>query len=280
MGITLNEFLHCVLLWLATWHAQMLYRLFELAGVAAQVTDLNSLVLNSLLSGRGRGGEGGTPVQVSTLTSRHRLSTCASAHRRSTGRVFSAFAGLQELVLLSSPFECGSLAVAECVPLRRRATVSTCRVENLKRLRQLQHLQEVQLAQTLIRGRELRFFAQLSLLTTLDVSRCPRLSSLKYLARSISLQVARTARCEALMFVAQVGALAPLRIAAFSDNVLLPTEFAPFIAQTALRLQAGYFAHVRCPRDESAVDAAAGLRHIPQSLLRQAAEHSLVVRRA
>ncbi|KAG5472230.1 hypothetical protein LSCM1_03627 [Leishmania martiniquensis] len=117
LGIALNEFLHRALLWLVIWHAQLLYRLFGLADVAVQVKDLDSLALGSLLF-----GWEGMPVQVATLTSRHRLSTCALAHRRRTGRVFPAFAGLRELVLPPWPFVCDSLTVAEYAPSLRRSS--------------------------------------------------------------------------------------------------------------------------------------------------------------
>ncbi|CAG9578108.1 conserved hypothetical protein [Leishmania major strain Friedlin] len=245
MGITLNEFHHTVPLWLVTWHTQLLYRLFGPVGVAVHVTDLDSLVLNSLLS-----AWEGTPVQVTALTSRHRLSTCVSAHRRSTGRVFSVLAGLQDLVLLPSPSVHGSLVVAEYAPLLRRVTASKCCVEYLKPLSQLQHLQEVQLSQTLIRDAELRILAQLPLLTTLDVSSCPHLSSLEPLACAASLRILRASSCERLMLVAQLGTLATLRIVDLSGNVFRPTEFASFITQPTLHLQAGYFAHMRWPRDD------------------------------
>ncbi|AIO00248.1 hypothetical protein LPMP_300120 [Leishmania panamensis] len=245
MGIALNDFLHRVPLWLVTWHTQLLYRLFGPGGVAVHVTNLHSLVLDSLLS-----GWEGTPVQVTALTSQHRLSACISAHRRSTGRVFSALEGLQTLVLLPSPYEHGSLVVAEYAPLLRRVTASTCCVEYLKPLSQLQHLQEVQLAKTLIRDKELRILAKLPLLTTLDVSSCPRLSSLEPLACAASLRVLRAASCERLILVSQLGTLSTLRVVDLSDNMLLPTEFASFITQPTLQLQVGYFAHMRWPRDD------------------------------
>ncbi|GET90595.1 hypothetical protein, conserved [Leishmania tarentolae] len=245
MGITLNDSLHRVPLWLVTWHTQLLYRLFGSASVAVHVTDLDSLVLDALLS-----GWEGTPVQVTALTSRHRLSTCVSAHRRSTGHAFSALEGLQDLVLLPSPFVHGSLVVAEYAPLLRRITASKCCVEYLKPLSQLQYLQELQLSQTLIRDTELRILAQLPLLTTLDVSSCPYLSSLEPLACTASLRVLHASNCKRLMLVAQLGTLTTLRIVNLSGNMFRPTEFASFIAHPTLHLQTGYFAHMRWPRDD------------------------------
>ncbi|KAG5498522.1 hypothetical protein JKF63_02808 [Porcisia hertigi] len=244
MGITLNKFLHRVPLWLVTWHTQLLYRLFGSTSVAVHVTDFDSVVLGSLLV-----SWEGTRVQVAALTSLHRVNACVSAHIRGTGRAFTALAGLQEFVLLP-PCEPGSLVVAEHTPRLRRFTASGCRVEYLKPLSELRHLQEVQLAQTLIRDTELRILAQLPLLTTLDVSSCPHLSTLEPLACSATLRVLRAASCERLMRVARLGTLATLRIVDLSENMFLPTEFAFFIAQPSLRLETGEFAHLRWPRDD------------------------------
>lgn len=252
LGIFLNGYTPAVPLWLAVWQPQLLHRLFG-SSVEVSVVDLDTLSLETLLQTWETTG-----VRVRAITSKRRFTACVAQHRRLTGRLYTALTALEELQLLPSPYEDSSLAVVEYMPSLRDIFANACRVEYLKPLRGLYHLQELQIAQTQIRDRELDVLAALPQLTTLGISACPHLTSLNALARCPALRVLRAANCERLVRVAQLSKIATLRTLDLSENVFLPSEFGSLLAGQALALQTGYFLHLRWPREDP-VDAQAVL---------------------
>jgi hypothetical protein len=242
-GVFLNDFSPSVPLWMAVWQARLLYRLFGPL-VELYIVDLDNLCLETLLKEWEN-----TSVRVRSITSKRRFTACVSRHRRTTGQLFHALSELQTLELLPSPYEDASLAVVEYIPSLRNISANACRVEYLKPLRGLHQLRELQIAQTKIRDRELQLLAELPLLTTLGISACSQLTSLNPLSRSPSLRVLRAANCERLVRVAQLSSVTTLRVVDLSENMFLPSELASFLSRQPLKVQLGYFLHLRWPRE-------------------------------
>lgn len=244
--VFLNDFLPSVPLWLAVWQARLLYRLFGRA-VEVSVVDLDTLSLEALLT-----AWEGTEVKVRSIVSKRRFTACVAQHYRLTGRLFTALEELQELQLLPSPYEDASLAVVQHIPSLQRIFANLCCLEYLKPLQNLYQLQELHIAQSQIRDRELHILAQLPLLSTLGISGCSQLSSLNALAGAPSLRVLRAANCERLVRIAQLSSVATLRFLDLAGNVFLPSEFAAFLTLQPLALQTGHFMHLRWPREDPA----------------------------
>lgn len=248
-GVALNSFTMRAPLWLAAWQARLLSRLYRRSRLQLNVTDIDSLLLDELLS-----RWDGSGVRVTELKVRHRLGASVTAHVRETGHPFTALAGLEQLTVLPTQSEHGALIAAEYLPQLRRLCARGCRVEYLRPLRALQHLQDVDLADTLIRDNELGILATLPSLTRLDVSGCSSLTSVEQLAAAPVLGVLLAAGCERLGRISRLGTVATLRVVDLSDNVFLPHEVGAFLTHPELRLRRGTFLHVRWPRDDPPAD--------------------------
>lgn len=206
-----------------------------------RLVNLDTAVADQLL----RSWEGHTRLLVHEMVTKD-LTSLVSSYQREQGALFSSLKTVASLELVTSSSPDFFLKGMEGLQRVRSLNLCNQRVRTLVALKLNTILAQVNVCNTDIGDSDIQILSELPCLSTLDVSRCERITNLNPLGGSAALQILTATECPNLLLVAAIGEIDTLRSVDLSYNRIREEELAKLLnSQFPVRRAA--FAGIRLP---------------------------------